>query len=158
MAPRGGDAGVGGLDTPVGPVRVAVADGAVTGVGWGEAAGQGSDPVLDLALAELRAYFDGTLTAFTVPLRPPVSGLTARVLAEMQAIPYGETRTYGDLARALDVPAQALGQACGANPIPILIPFHRVLGATGLGGYSGAGGIETKVALLRLEGAGGLLI
>ncbi|MCB1350992.1 MAG: MGMT family protein, partial [Maritimibacter sp.] len=68
------------------------------------------------------------------------------------------TRTYGEIAADLGASAQAVGNACGANPIPILIPCHRVLGATGLGGYSGAGGIETKVALLRLEGAGGLLI
>ena len=76
----------------------------------------------------------------------------------MAAIPHGETRTYGDLARDLGAPAQAVGQACGANPVPILIPCHRVLGRNGLGGFSAPGGVETKVALLRLEGAAGLLI
>ena len=76
----------------------------------------------------------------------------------MAAIPYGETRSYGDLARALQAPAQAIGQACGANPIPILIPCHRVVGATGLGGFSARGGVETKVALLKLEGAASLLL
>lgn len=76
----------------------------------------------------------------------------------MQDIPLGETRTYGDLARDLSVPAQAIGQACGANPIPVIIPCHRILGSSGLGGFSGAGGVETKVWLLRHEGAAGLLI
>ena len=76
----------------------------------------------------------------------------------MRAIPVGHTRTYGDIARDLGVPPQAVGQACGGNPIAIIIPCHRVLGAGGLGGFSGAGGVETKVALLRHEGAAGLLI
>ncbi len=72
----------------------------------------------------------------------------------MRAIPAGETRTYGQIAKAIgsDSP-QAVGQACGANPIPIIIPCHRVLAAGGApGGYSGDGGLETKAALLRLEG------
>ncbi|MGB4829380.1 MAG: MGMT family protein, partial [Paracoccaceae bacterium] len=76
----------------------------------------------------------------------------------MAAIPYGETRTYGQIAHAVGAPAQAVGQACGANPIPILIPCHRVLGGNTLGGFSAPGGVETKVALLRHEGAAGLLI
>ena len=76
----------------------------------------------------------------------------------MFAIPHGETRTYGDLARALNAPAQAIGQACGANPIPILIPCHRILGAHSLGGFSAKGGVETKVWLLKHEGAASLLL
>ena len=81
-----------------------------------------------------------------------------QVCEVMQSIPFGETLTYGDIAKRLDVPAQAIGQACGGNPIPVIIPCHRVLGATSLGGYSGEGGVETKVWLLRHEGAAGLLI
>lgn len=76
----------------------------------------------------------------------------------MLAIPLGEIRTYGDIAKALGTPAQPVGNACGANPIPVIIPCHRVLAASSLGGFSGMGGIETKVALLRHEGAAGLLI
>ena len=76
----------------------------------------------------------------------------------MLAIPYGQTQTYGDLSKQLGAPAQAIGQACGGNTLPIFIPCHRILAANGLGGYSGAGGVETKVALLRLEGAASLLI
>lgn len=69
------------------------------------------------------------------------SGLNGRVRRAMAAIPFGETRTYGDLARALGVPPQAIGQACGANPVPILIPCHRVLGRDTLGGFSAPGGV-----------------
>jgi methylated-DNA-[protein]-cysteine S-methyltransferase len=76
----------------------------------------------------------------------------------MCAIPFGETRTYGDLAKDLGVPAQAIGQACGANPVPVIVPCHRILGASGLGGFSAPGGVETKVALLKHEGAASLLI
>ena len=76
----------------------------------------------------------------------------------MSAIPFGEPRTYGELARALGVSAQAIGQACGATPTPLIVPCHRILGANGLGGYSGGGGVATKAELLKHEGAAGLLI
>ncbi|MEM6587696.1 MAG: MGMT family protein [Pseudomonadota bacterium] len=66
--------------------------------------------------------------------------------------------TYGDIASRVGLPAQAVGAACGGNPIPVIIPCHRVLGADNLGGFSGGVGIETKVWLLRHEGAAGLLI
>lgn len=108
--------------------------------------------------AELAAYFAGDLREFTVPLRPGGSPFQQEFYHALCAIPYGETRTYGELAVELGVSAQAIGQACGANPIAILIPCHRVLSANGLGGYSGRGGVEAKVALLKLESAGSLLI
>ncbi|MDE3120913.1 MAG: methylated-DNA--[protein]-cysteine S-methyltransferase, partial [Paracoccaceae bacterium] len=92
------------------------------------------------------------------PLAPKVTGFQRDFLDLLRAIPYGETRTYGEIARDLGVSAQAIGQACGANPIPIFIPCHRVLAASGLGGFSGGAGVETKVALLKREGAAGLLI
>lgn len=147
-----------GIDTPTGPVWAEVSGDAVTAVGWGDAPRVADDPVLQRALTQLTEYFEGDLNVFDLPLAPQVQGLTAQVLTEMLAIPFGETRTYGDLAKALGAPPQAIGQACGANPIPIIIPCHRVLAANGLGGFSGAGGIETKVALLKLEGAASLLI
>lgn len=143
--------------TPLGPVTLSDAGGAITALDWG---GQerGRSPVLDRAAAQLAAYFADPRAGFDLPLRPAGSAFQRAVWAAMQAIPVGETRSYGQIAAELGAPAQAVGQACGANPIPILIPCHRVLAATGLGGYSGAGGIETKIALLRHEGAAGLLI
>jgi methylated-DNA-[protein]-cysteine S-methyltransferase len=71
----------------------------------------------------------------------------------MQLIPYGETRSYGDLAAMVGSAPRAVGHACGTNPLPIVIPCHRVLAKAGLGGYSGAGGLVTKQRLLALEAA-----
>lgn len=145
-------------DSPVGPLSADAKDGAITRLIWGPGGTLTDGPLLDHAKAELTAYFAGDLQAFTLPLAPRGSDFQQGFYAALCAIPFGETRTYGDLAGDLNVSAQAIGQACGANPIAILIPCHRVLAATSLGGYSGAGGIEAKVTLLRLEGAGSLLI
>jgi O-6-methylguanine DNA methyltransferase len=109
------------------------------------------------AIRQLHAYFERRLTEFDLPLDWG-TGFNADVRRSMAAIPYGETRTYGDLAKELGAPAQAIGQACGANTIPVIIPCHRILASNGLGGFSAPGGIETKVALLKLEGAASLLI
>ena len=144
------------LATPVGPVTVTEDGGVITRLGWNDGHDDRS-PVLDAALDQLDAYFAGTREAFDLPLAFG-TGFQAGFLRALVAIPFGQTRTYGDLAKILGVSAQAIGQACGANRIPILIPCHRVLAQCGLGGYSGKGGIETKVALLRLESAASLLI
>lgn len=145
------------FDSPFGPLTLTEEGGFVTRLGWGGLIeGNGSD-LLTEAGRQLAAYFAGTLHSFELPLafQP---GLTGEVQRAMIAIPFGQTRRYGDLARELGMPAQAIGQACGANPIPILIPCHRILSATGLGGFSAPGGVETKVALLKLEGAASLLL
>lgn len=147
-----------GLDTPLGPVWVEETDGAIVASGWGAVAVPADTGVLRQAIAELDAFFAGRLTAFTVPLRHRREGATGRVLDALAAIPFGETRTYGDIGAEVGLPAQAVGQACGGNTIPILIPCHRVLSATGLGGFSAPGGVEAKIWLLRHEGAAGLLI
>jgi methylated-DNA-[protein]-cysteine S-methyltransferase len=144
------------LNTPVGPVTVTEEDGVVTRLGW-HGGHDGRSPVLDAALDQLGEYFAGTRETFDLPLAFG-TGFQADFLRALVAIPFGQTRTYGDLAKILGVSAQAVGQACGANRIPILIPCHRVLAQCGLGGYSGKGGIETKVMLLRLESAASLLI
>lgn len=146
------------LESPVGPLTIRAKGGTVTRVDWDRAPKRDDSPLLTRAAVQLGEYFAGHRTAFDLPLAPGGSGFQQTFYAALCAIPYGETCTYGDLARDLDVSAQAIGQACGANPIPILIPCHRVLAANGLGGYSGAGGVEAKVALLKLEGAASLLI
>ena len=146
------------VESPVGPLFVSEADGAITRVSWQAGEIGEETPLLARARAQLAEYFDGKRQAFDLPLRVSGSAFQQQVCAAMSAIPFGETRTYGEIARGLGVPAQAVGQACGANPVPVVIPCHRVLGATSLGGYSGEGGVETKVWLLRHEGAGGLLI
>ncbi|MEY8830352.1 methylated-DNA--[protein]-cysteine S-methyltransferase [Sedimentitalea sp. XS_ASV28] len=145
------------VPTPTGAVTITEENGAITRIDWGGACTEHS-ALLDQAARQLAAYFDDPENGFDLPLRVEGSAFQNSVCDAMRAIPVGHTRTYGDIARDLKAPAQAVGQACGGNPIPIIIPCHRVLGASGLGGYSGAGGIETKVALLRHEGAAGLLI
>ncbi|MFG6568234.1 methylated-DNA--[protein]-cysteine S-methyltransferase [Sulfitobacter sp. 1A13679] len=146
------------LSTPFGDLIVTEEDGAITALGWGQAAGRDRSVLLDTALRQLNEYATGQRQHFDLPLRVTGSDFQRAVCAAIAAIPFGHTRTYGEIARDLGVPAQAVGGACGGNPIPILIPCHRVMGAKGLTGFSGAGGVETKVALLRHEGAAGLLI
>ena len=146
-----------GFDSPFGALTLSETDGVICALAWEKCEAEGTSAVLAAACVQLAEYFAGARRAFDLPLNFG-TGLHEGVRRAMAAIPFGETRTYGDLAKALNAPAQAIGQACGANPIPILIPCHRILGANGLGGYSGAGGVETKVALLRLEGAASLLI
>ena len=115
-----------------------------------------TDQVLIQCKQQLIAYLAGTRREFDVPLdRSAITGFQAEVLRLTSAIPYGEVRTYGELARALGKPAasRAVGGALARNPLPILIPCHRVLAASGqLTGYSAANGIATKAHLLELEG------
>jgi methylated-DNA-[protein]-cysteine S-methyltransferase len=150
------------LDTPVGRLGITERDGKIVRVAWVASAGeppQGAPtPLLGKAKQQIAAYFAGKLTEFDLPLDPGGNALERRVFDAMNAIPYGQTRTYGDIARDLGTYGQPVGQACGANPIPVIIPCHRVLSATGLGGYSGSGGVETKIALLKLEGGYPLLL
>ena len=147
----------GTIGTPLGPVGLDGTE-AITALHWGRAGTLTEGPLFDAAEEQIGAYFEGARRAFDLPLAHGTAGLTGRLLDALCAIPFGQTRTYGDLARELGAPAQAIGQACGANPLPLLIPCHRVLSARGLGGYSGAGGVETKVRLLRHEGAASLLL
>ena len=146
-----------GLDTPTGPLRVTEEDGTIVQVTWVASRSSAADepsPLLDDAAAQIDAYFAGDLRAFDLPLKPFGSAFQRAVWAEMLRIPYGETRSYGDLAAATGGVARAVGGACGANPIPILIPCHRVLAADrALGGFSGGRGSDTKAELLTLEGA-----
>ncbi len=145
------------VDTPTGPMILREDAGAIVRAEWGQGA-QDDTPLLRHAATQLRAYFVDPVAGFDLPLRVQASEFQQKVCDAMLAIPLGETRTYGDLSKQLGVPAQAIGQGCGGNPIPVIIPCHRVLGANGLGGFSGQGGVETKVWLLKHERAGGLLI
>lgn len=145
------------VDTPTGPMTLTEKDGAIVRAEW-ESGGTDDTPLLREAAAQLAAYFDDPAQGFDLPLKVEASEFQQRVCDAMLAIPLGETRIYGELSNDLGVPAQAIGQGCGGNPIPVIIPCHRVLGANGLGGFSGLGGVETKVWLLKHERAGGWLI
>lgn len=115
--------------------------------------GESADcPVFAPACAQLLAYFSGTLTQFTLPLAPNGTRFQRTVWQQIATIGYGSARSYGELAKALDRPnsARAVGAATGRNPLSIIVPCHRVMGASGaLTGY--AGGLDRKRALLALE-------
>jgi methylated-DNA-[protein]-cysteine S-methyltransferase len=152
------------LATPVGVIGV-VSDGvAITRVGWRAPAPADADlspdPLLAEALDQLRAYFDGVLTSFDLPVDLGVQTATTRsvLTALHETVAYGKPVTYGELAArsGTGVPARGIGSIMGANPIPIIVPCHRVIAGDGLGGYSGGNpgeGLATKRRLLELEGA-----
>lgn len=102
---------------------------------------------------QLLAYFAGELQQFDLPLSYQCSAFQQRACEAMRSIPYGNTVTYGELADSMHSAAQPVGNACGGNPIAIIVPCHRVLGSSDIGGFSGEGGVETKIALLRIENA-----
>jgi len=141
------------LHTPVGDLTVSAEDAHIVAVDWGWGRDQSETPLLCAARDQLDAYFDGQLHDFDLPLAPKGTSFDRQVWRAMQEIPYGCTQSYGDIAHRLHGIARAVGVACGRNPIPVIIPCHRVLAADGLGGYSGQGGVDTKAPLLRLEGA-----
>ncbi len=139
------------MHSPIGDLTISSDDGALVALDWGWARDQASDDLLERAKSQLDAYFDGKAETFDLPLAPAGTDFQQRVWTVMNSISYGKTMSYGEIAKALNSAARAVGMACGANPIPIIIPCHRVLAVNSMGGYSGEGGVETKVALLRLE-------
>ncbi len=144
------------MDSPIGGLRIHASAGLITAIDFGAAKPRkvrASDPLLDRAEQQLAEYFAGERTTFDLPLASEGSEFQKKVWAELQRIPYGETASYGDIARRLGyepVISRAVGAANGANPIPIIVPCHRVIGSDGsLTGY--AGGLERKKTLLDLE-------
>ncbi len=148
------------METPVGPLLVAADDAGLRYVVFGhgrseaqpEAGWHAGDARPREAVRQLRAYFAGELKRFDIPLAPEGTPFQQRVWAQLLKIGYGETTSYGELARRLGNPnaSRAVGLANGANPIPIVIPCHRVIGSSGkLTGYGG--GLKTKEWLLALE-------
>ena len=141
--------------TPVGPMTLVERDGALAEARFGEDvrnARLAETPLLQKAARELLAYFEGECKSFTVPLRPEGTAFQRRCWEALCRIPYGETRTYQQQAEAIGNPraCRAVGMANHLNPLPILIPCHRVIGKNGkLTGY--AGGTAVKELLLHLE-------
>jgi methylated-DNA-[protein]-cysteine S-methyltransferase len=151
------------VDSPIGPLRLVARDGALTNIEFSpfKAPADGlplgpredDDPVLAATRDQLAAYFAGELTDFDLPLAPRGTDFQHQVWDELVKIGYGQTSSYGELAHRLgrtNAASRAVGLANGRNPIPVVIPCHRVIGADGtLTGY--AGGVERKQLLLELE-------
>ncbi|HHY17497.1 MAG TPA: methylated-DNA--[protein]-cysteine S-methyltransferase [Firmicutes bacterium] len=179
------------IQSPVGPLRITVEDGFVTGLSFHREQSQDSQReseaplasaaqdaafppaedahpnqqggnrnnqkrkdfnILQQTIKELDTYFTGQLRTFTVPVRLSGTPFQQAVWQAMKNIRYGETKTYRELALAAGSPkaARAVGNACAANPVAIIVPCHRVLAQSGLGGFGG--GLDTKRWLLNLEG------
>lgn len=141
------------LSSPFGALTVFEADGALVAVEWGAASEGETTPLLRRVREGLLRYFDGGVLGDDWPLAPEGTPFQQRVWTRLRSIPHGSTVSYGGLAMELDSGPRAIAGACARNHLPILIPCHRVVAAGGgLGGYSGGDGLETKAALLRLEG------
>jgi methylated-DNA-[protein]-cysteine S-methyltransferase len=146
------------MDSPIGRLRLRTDGDALTGIDftpWVDELGSRDDqhPVLAAARVQLEEYFTGRRRAFDLPLAPVGTDFSQRVWHALAKIPYGQTRSYGQVAVGLGLPsgaARAVGAANGRNPVPVVLPCHRVVGANGtLTGY--AGGLERKRILLSLE-------
>ncbi|MEN3280832.1 MAG: methylated-DNA-[protein]-cysteine S-methyltransferase [Solirubrobacteraceae bacterium] len=145
------------ISTSIGQLTLFVDDdGAITRLGFGgieaDASDGGEGAALDHAAAQLNEYLAGERTTFDLPLRASGNAFEQLVWAELARIPYGQTASYGEIARRIGHPgaARAVGRANGRNPIAIVVPCHRVIGSDGsLTGY--AGGLDLKRALLALE-------
>jgi O-6-methylguanine DNA methyltransferase len=157
------------IESPLGPLYLAVGEGGLCNVDFGVDRGtflQRLDPLartersataVAAVARQLQAYFAGTLNRFDLALdMTRLTPFQQSVLQAARRIPPGTVRTYGQVAQAIGKPkaSRAVGQALGRNPMPIVIPCHRVVAADGsLGGYSGGGGVQSKQLLLQLEGA-----
>ena len=144
------------IETPIGPLTIELDDDALTLLEFGAigkatpggpARGVGAETARQLA-----AYFAGKLRQFDLPLRAEGTPFRQKVWQALRAVPYGQTRSYGKIAHAVDSAPRAVGGACGANPIAIIVPCHRIVGAGGwIGGFSGGDGCATKNILLEHE-------
>ncbi|MGN9781876.1 methylated-DNA--[protein]-cysteine S-methyltransferase [Nonomuraea sp. ZG12] len=152
------------VPTPVGPFVLAVTEDGLVASGWGSEAAlrerlrlpEAADPGRTTSVVEqLDAYFAGESRRFTTPIDWRLtSGSRRKVLQTLYEIPYGTVVTYGELAArsGTGVPARGIGSIMGGNPLPIVVPCHRVVAGNGLGGFSGGVGVETKRWLLTHEG------
>jgi methylated-DNA-[protein]-cysteine S-methyltransferase len=142
------------ITSPIGQIRIVSAHGHLAALLIDPApepdlAGDGA--LLDRAAQQLAEYFSGDRGRFDLPIAPVTTPRGAALRAAICAIAHGQTASYGDVAARIGSGARAVGQACARNPIPVIIPCHRVLASKGLGTYSGGGGIRTKQWLLAHE-------
>ncbi|MCH5335161.1 MAG: methylated-DNA--[protein]-cysteine S-methyltransferase [Alistipes sp.] len=140
------------VGSPAGPLTLTESGGALVRIVFGDCGGTCRTPLLDLAARQIEEYFAGRRTSFQLPLAPSGTPFQLSVWQALQSIPYGQTRSYSDIACAVGRPraCRAAGMANNRNPLPIVIPCHRVIGASGaLTGY--ASGLHIKRLLLELE-------
>ena len=145
------------IDSPIGPIAIDVADDAVVAIhllGKRKApvSGNSDHPLLHVAASQIDEYFCARRHTFDLPIMLLGTPFRRRAWEALARIPFGQTRSYGDIASEIGSAARAVGGACGANPITLVIPCHRVVAAGGsLGGFSGGTGCDTKQWLLQHE-------
>jgi methylated-DNA-[protein]-cysteine S-methyltransferase len=139
------------MHSPVGDLTLFAEDEHIVAIEWGWGSIQEPSPLLTRAKTALDAYFDGEASLPDLPLAPQGTPYRLKVWNALRKIPSGETRSYLDISRIAGGSPRSVGGANARNPIPILIPCHRVLATTGIGGYSGGEGLATKRILLALE-------
>jgi methylated-DNA-[protein]-cysteine S-methyltransferase len=144
------------MDSPVGPLLLVEDDGRLAEIRFadGDETDRDDTPLLKRAQQQLDEFFAGSRRKFDLPLVPAKTAYQQRVREAMISIPWAQTLSYGEIAHIAGGAPRAVGQACGANMLPLVVPCHRVLAANGIGGYSGAKGLDTKRFLLALEKAG----
>ena len=140
-------------DSPIGPLLLVEDAGGLAEIRFanGDEPDRDDTPLLARARQQLNEYFAGRRRKFDLPTVPAQTPFQQRVRAAMISIPWGRTLSYGEIAHIAGGAPRAVGQACGANRLPIVVPCHRVLAANGIGGYSGGTGLDTKRFLLALE-------
>jgi len=138
--------------SPVGDITISDEDNILVSLDWGWSPFSTKTPFLESIKQRLDHYFNGENPDIDIPLKLCGTPFQKSIWQEMLKIPYGETMTYGEIAGNIGSHPRAVGTACGLNPIPIIVPCHRIIGKTGkLTGYSGGDGIETKKFLIELE-------
>jgi methylated-DNA-[protein]-cysteine S-methyltransferase len=141
------------VPSPLGDLTLFEDQDALVALEWGRVTGGAETPLLARVRDQLDQYFAGRRQHFDLPLAPDGTAFQKKVWEAIRRIPFGKTASYGAIAHDVDSAPRAVGGACGRNPIPIIVPCHRVLGSGGaIGGYSGLDGLETKRFLLSLEG------
>ena len=141
------------LHSPVGDLTISEEAGEIVALDWGWGRDQSATALLSRAKTALQDYFDGAALP-ELPMNPHGSAYRQRIWQALTKIPAGETRSYLEVARTAGGSPRSVGGANAANPIAIFIPCHRVVGTTGLGGYTGGDGLATKQKLLALERGG----
>ena len=138
--------------SPVGSITLFEKSKKIISVEWGQTKNHTETPLLAEARRQLIEYLNKERKKFTIPLELAGTNFQKSVWHNIGKIPYGKTKTYGEIAKNLNSAARAIGNACGKNPIPLFIPCHRVMGANDkLTGFSGGLGVKTKQALIHLE-------
>lgn len=142
------------MNTPIGsPITIFEWSGRVSAIDWGTLPEPEETPALAVARDQIEAFFAGQRQSFDFAIAPIGTPFQQRVWAHLRTIPFGTVQTYGAVAQALATAPRAIGAACARNPLPIVIPCHRVVGSLGaMTGYSGYDGVATKRRLLEIEG------